>query len=135
MFQNKEFLAKRENLPQMLEEISGEVTKYFNDRIWINRLKVASEEILINIIDYSGSDKIYVSCEYLEGEKTLRLEFVDAGELYNPLEEKPQVDTDAGMDERGIGGLGIFLYETIMDKLEYHCNDGKNHLLAFKKLL
>ena len=135
MFHSKEFLAKREILPQMLEEISGEVTKYFNDRLWINRLKVASEEILVNIIDYSGTDKILVSCEYLEGEKTLRLEFVDAGELYNPLEEKPQVDTDAGMDERSVGGLGIFLYETIMDKLEYHCNDGKNHLLAFKKLL
>ena len=135
MLHNKEFTAVREVLPQILSEISGEVVKYFKDDKWINRLKVASEEILVNIIDYSGSDKVYISCEFLAAEKTLRFEFVDEGELYNPLEQKPEVDMEADMDERGIGGLGIFLYETIMDKLEYHSDDGKNHLVAFKNLL
>ena len=65
----------------------------------------------------------------------MHFEFVDEGELYNPLEEVPEVDIDAEMDVRQIGGLGIFLYKTIMDKLEYHCDDGKNHLLAYKKLV
>lgn len=135
MLHCKEFPAVREVLPQILSEISGEVVKYFKDDKWINRLKVASEEILVNIVDYSSSDKVYISCEFLAAEKTLRFEFVDEGELYNPLEQKPEVDMEADMDERGIGGLGIFLYETIMDKLEYHSDDGKNHLVAFKNLL
>lgn len=135
MLHNKEFPAVREVLPQILSEISGEVVKYFKDDKWINRLKVASEEILVNIVDYSGSDKVYISCEFLAAEKTLQFEFVDEGELYNPLEQKPEVDMEADMDERSIGGLGIFLYETIMDKLEYNCADGKNHLLAYKKLV
>ena len=135
MLHCKEFPAVREVLPQILSEISGEVVKYFKDDKWINRLKVASEEILVNIVDYSGSDKVFVSCEYLADEKILRFEFVDEGELYNPLEQKPEVDIEADMDARSIGGLGIFLYETIMDKLEYHSDDGKNHLVAFKNLL
>ena len=135
MLHNKEFPAVREVLPQILSEISGEVVKYFKDDKWINRLKVASEEILVNIVYYSGSDKVFVSCEYLADEKILRFEFVDEGELYNPLEQKPEVDIEADMDARSIGGLGIFLYETIMDKLEYHSDDGKNHLVAFKNLL
>ena len=135
MLQSKEFPARREILPQVLTEITAEVKKYFTDDKWINRLKVAAEEILVNIVDYSGSEKVWVSCEFLAEEKSLRFEFVDAGELYNPLEEVPQVDIDAEMDERQIGGLGIFLYETIMDKLEYHCDDGKNHLLAYKNLV
>jgi len=132
MIQSKVFPAKREVLPQILKELSEEIVKYFKDDKWRNRLKVAAEEIIINIIDYSGSEKIIVSCEYLEDEQSLRFEFVDEGALYNPLEQKPQVDIDAEFDERGIGGLGIFLYETIMYKLEYHCEDGKNHLLAYK---
>ena len=135
MLQSKEFPARREILPQVLTEITAEVKKYFTDDKWINRLKVAAEEILVNIVDYSGSEKVWVSCEFLAEEKSLRFEFVDEGELYNPLEEVPQVDIDAEMDERQIGGLGIFLYETIMDKLEYHCDDGKNHLLAYKNLV
>lgn len=135
MLQSKEFPASREILPQALTEITAEIKKYFTDDKWINRLKVAAEEILVNIVDYSGSEKVYVSCEFLEDEQTLRFEFVDEGELYNPLEEVPEVDIDAELDERQIGGLGIFLYETIMDKLEYHCDDGKNHLLAYKNLV
>ena len=135
MLQNKEFPANREILPRILTEITNEVKKYFTDKKLINRLKVCAEEILVNIIDYSGSEKVYVSCDFLEDEQTLRFEFVDEGELYNPLEEVPQVDIDAGFDERSIGGLGVFLYTTIMDKLEYHCEDGKNHLLAYKKLV
>ena len=135
MLQNKEFPAEREVLPQMLTEITAEVKKYFTDDKWINRLKVCSEEILVNIVDYSGSKKVWVSCDFLAEKNTLRFEFVDEGELYNPLEEVPEVDIDAELDGRRIGGLGIFLYTTIMDKLEYHCEDGKNHLLAYKKLV
>lgn len=135
MLQNKEFPAEREVLPQILTEVTTEVRKYFTDDKWINRLKVCAEEILVNIIDYSDSKKVYVSCDFLADENTLRFEFVDEGELYNPLEEVPEVDTDANLDERRIGGLGIFLYTTIMDKLEYNCADGKNHLLAYKKLV
>lgn len=135
MLQNKEFPASREILPQMLTEITAEIKKYFTDKTWINRLKVCSEEILVNIIDYSSSKKVWVSCDFLADEDTLRFEFVDEGELYNPLEEVPEVDIEAKFDERRIGGLGVFLYTTIMDKLEYHCEDGKNHLLAYKKLV
>lgn len=101
----------------------------------IKLLKVCAEEILVNIIDYSGSEKIHVSCDFPADENTLLFEFVDDGKLYNPLEEVPEVDIDADLDERRIGGLGIYLYTKIMDKLEYHCEDGKNHLLAYKKLV
>ena len=135
MLQNKEFPADREVLPRMLTEITNEVKKYFTDDKWINRIKVCAEEILVNIIDYSGSKRVYVSCDFLADENTLRLEFVDEGELYNPLGKAPEVDVNAEWDERRVGGLGVFLYTTIMDKLEYHCEDGKNHLLTYKRLV
>lgn len=126
--------TKRELLPEMLAKITDEITKYVNDDKLINRLKVCSEEILVNIVDYSQSDKLYISCEFLDSDNSLRFEFTDEGTPFNPLEEKPEVDIDAGIDERGIGGLGIFLYTTIMDKMEYLYKDGKNHLIAIKKL-
>lgn len=135
MIHSKEFPAKREVLPQMLTEINDEVKKYLTNKKLINRLKVCAEEILMNIIDYSGSKKVYVSCDFLEYEKNLRFEFVDEGKLYNPLEKVPEVDIEAALDDRPIGGLGIFFYTTIMDKLEYRCDDGKNHLLAYKKIV
>ena len=133
MLKDLAFPAERSLLPQMLSTIMGEITKCVKDDKWRNRLKVCSEEILINIIDYSGSDKVHISCEFDDTEKTLHLEFVDEGTPYNPLEKESDVDIDADIDERSIGGLGIFLYTTMMDKQEYRYAGGKNHLIAIKK--
>lgn len=133
----KVFRAERALLPQMLNEITREITRHVVDGKLINRLKVCAEEILVNIIDYAYPDKpgdIEITCEYLSDRKALRFEFVDNGELYNPLEQKPDVDIDAEIDERSIGGLGIFLYTTIMDELKYSCEDGRNHLTTIKNL-
>ena len=126
--------TKRELLPEMLAKITDEITKYVSDDKLINRLKVCSEEIMVNIVDYSNSDKLYISCEFIEVDKSLRFEFIDEGTPFNPLETQPEVDIDAEIDERGIGGLGIFLYTTIMDKMEYRYEDSKNHLIAIKRL-
>lgn len=134
MLKDWSFPAERKELPKMLSEVSNFVAEYVGDDKVYNRLKVCVEEILVNIADYSQSKVVNVSCEFDEKEKNLKFEFVDEGVLYNPLESVPEVDIDAGIEERGIGGLGIFLYTTIMDKMEYRSDDGKNHLIAIKKL-
>ena len=139
MLKNLAFPAKRELLPQMLTKINDEIKSHVTGDKLINRLKVCAEEILVNIVDYAYTDKdadnkLFISCEYLKDKNALRFEFVDEGKPYNPLEEKPEVDINAEIDERDIGGLGIFLYTTIMDKIEYHYTDGKNHLITVKYL-
>lgn len=134
MLKNIMYPAKRELLPRMLGELSHEITRYVGDDKLVNRLKVCSEEILVNIIDYSKSERLWISCEFLQDQKALRFEFVDEGTPYNPLEEKPEIDLESDIDEREIGGLGIFLYTTIMDQLEYKFEEGKNHLIATKNL-
>lgn len=47
-----------------------------------------------------------------------------------------EVDIDAELDERAIGGLGIHLVRTIMDTVEYQRTaDGYNRLVLTKKLI
>ena len=75
-----------------------------------------------------------MNLDYLDDKQALKFDFIDEGIPYNPLEEKPEVDIEAEIDERNVGGLGIFLYTTIMDKLEYKFEDGKNHLTTIKYL-
>ncbi len=132
MLKDVAFPAVREKLPEMLDLLSNEVDPHILQDKWRNRLRVCFEEILVNICDYSGSDKLYISCELINN-NTFRFEFSDDGMPYNPLEEAPEVDVDAGIDERRIGGLGIFLYTTIMTKMEYNYSNGRNHLIALKE--
>ena len=63
----------------------------------------------------------------------IRIEFEDSGKPYNPL-EKADPDITAGVEEREIGGLGIFMVKKFMDTVEYEYKDGKN-ILTIKKSL
>ncbi len=139
MLKNLAFPAKRELLPQMLTKINDEIKSHVTDDKLINRLKVCAEEILVNIVDYAYTDKdadnkLFISCEYLKDKNALRFEFVDEGTPYNPLEQAPEVDINAEIDERGIGGLGIFMVKNSMDNVSYEYKDGKN-ILTIKKNL
>ena len=88
------------------------------------------EEIFVNIVNYSNTDFITVNAEYKDS--TLTIEFVDNGIEFNPL-LKEDPDIPNSIDEAQIGGLGIFLTKKIADELEYHHENGENHLIITKK--
>ncbi|MCE5285605.1 MAG: ATP-binding protein [Pelosinus sp.] len=137
MLKDMIFFADMKKLPYMLDTIMQEVTQYVSDKKLLNRLKLCCEEILANIIDYAYTEKqgnIYVSCEYFADKHSLQFVFADEGTPYDPLAQKCTVDLEAGIEERPIGGLGIFLYTTIMDKVEYKYMSQKNHLILEKNL-
>ena len=55
----------------------------------------------------------------------------DAGKKFNPL-EMPDPDVNLPLEEREIGGLGIFLCKQFMDEVEYRYEEGCN-ILTMKK--
>ena len=63
----------------------------------------------------------------------ITLIFIDQGTPYNPLENKdPDITLD--IEDREIGGLGIFLVKKTMDELSYEYVDGQNILTMKKEL-
>ena len=61
------------------------------------------------------------------------LTFMDNGEPFDPLKRSdPNVQLSA--EERGIGGLGIFLVKQTMDEVRYRYEYGTN-ILTLKKNL
>jgi len=99
-----------------------------------NSIALVIEEIFVNIAAHAyepeeGDVKIRIE---LEGKKSIKLEFEDEGKPYDPLEkESPDVGMTA--EQRDIGGLGIFLYRSIMDEVEYKYENGKNILTLRKR--
>ena len=59
--------------------------------------------------------------------------FEDEGIPYNPLEKKDP-DVTLSVEEREIGGLGIYMVKKSMDEITYENKDGKNILTLMKKL-
>ena len=99
-----------------------------------NNIKIAVEEIFVNIASYaypSGEGDVTVSLP--RNPDKLVMEFRDSGTPYNPL-AKADPDTSLSAGEREIGGLGIFMVRKMMDDVKYRYEDGKNILTIEKHI-
>ena len=89
------------------------------------------DELVANIVDYSNSE--YLDVEIVRDDKSITLRFRDGGIPFNPLKKDPP-DISLPMEEREIGGLGIFLVIKKMDVVEYEHTDGENILTVMKMI-
>lgn len=91
------------------------------------RIRLSVEEIAENIVTYAynnGNGFIEITTS-LENE-ILTISFKDAGVPFNPL-DKQDPDVTLGIDERPVGGLGIFICKKMMDSVSYAFEDGCNN--------
>ena len=99
----------------------------------IFQVNLALEELGINIMNYGETEEdqeILVSLT--SDEDTITITISDAGKPFNPLTEGPEPDVNLGLDERPIGGLGVYLVRTLMDELYYRREGDRNHLTLIK---
>ena len=100
------------------------------------QLDVAIDEIFGNIAYYAygkGRGNATIQIEMEDNPPKITLTFIDQGIPYNPLESKdPDITLD--IEDREIGGLGIFLVKKTMDELSYVYVDGQNILTMKKEL-
>ena len=92
-------------------------------------IRLMAEELVVNIVDYSGSD--YLDVEIERSGELVTFRFRDGGVAFNPLEKEPP-DITQPWEQRRIGGLGIFMVMKRMDKVEYDYTNGENVLTISK---
>ena len=100
------------------------------------QIEVAVEELFVNIAHYAYSPEIgmaTVRVSVKEEPLTVEITFIDNGVQYDPL-AKPDPDVTLSAEERGIGGLGIYMVKKSMDDIQYEYKDGRN-ILTIKKNL
>ena len=94
-------------------------------------LSVVIEELVVNIVNYAHSD--YLDVEIMRDEKSITLRFRDGGQPFNPL-DKEEPDFTVPLENRKIGGLGIFMVIKYMDSVTYDYTGGENILTLIKNL-
>ena len=90
-------------------------------------VNLSIDEILTNTISYGYDDDEPHRIEIivrLEG-AALMVVIVDDSAPFD-LSASPEADLDATLDEREVGGLGLFLVHQMMDNVEYERVDGCN---------
>ena len=129
----KVFPASVTALDDVLEFLDTELDPYdvsIKTRI---SLKIAAEEIFVNIARYAYGENTGDITVTLEADGTgITVGFIDSGIPFDPL-AKPDPDITLSAEKRGIGGLGIFMVKKSMDQLNYEYRDNKNHFTMYKK--
>ncbi len=133
----KNELAELDTLASIIERLSE--THNINPKISY-AINLSLDELITNIISYGYGD----SAEHLinlvfefSGEREygaeLKIILIDDGKEFNPL-EMPAPKTDIPLEERKIGGFGIYFVRKSMDDVFYERKDGKNTLTIIKKI-
>lgn len=98
--------------------------------------EMAVEEMFLNIAKYAyapNNGPATISVELQEEPPVARITFIDSGVAFNPL-DRPDPDLSLPVDERPIGGLGIYMTKKTMDSMTYERNGDRNILCIEKGL-
>ena len=98
------------------------------------QLRMAVEEIYVNqtLYAYPAGDG-WVELRGSVENDTATFTLIDGGTPFDPLAKADPNITLSG-EERGIGGLGIYMVKTMVDELEYEYRDGCNRLMMRRRL-
>ena len=87
------------------------------------KIRLCVEEVEENILSYSGTRWVEVTTAVEDG--MLVIGFQDGGVGFDPL-AGPDPDISVPIEQRQVGGLGIFLCKKMMTSLEYRYENGCN---------
>ncbi|MBI5100613.1 MAG: ATP-binding protein [Nitrospirae bacterium] len=126
--------ARIENLHALIETITGCARQQGFDQKRIGEIDLSAEEALVNVISYAyggGEGEVSVVCGLDDG-GDLNVEISDSGAPFDIL-ARDEPDTTSALDERQIGGLGIYLMKKLMDDVQYRRIEDRN-VLTFRVL-
>ena len=100
------------------------------------KIHLALDELLTNIVSYAydhDHGEVEITYEVVKEPKAIVITLSDEGKEFNPL-ALDEPDTSLSLEDRKIGGLGVFLAKNALDELTYHRENNKNILIAKKHI-
>ncbi|HAO30755.1 MAG TPA: ATP-binding protein [Treponema sp.] len=128
--------ATDENLSAVNDFIHEAAAPFNPPEATMLKVDLAVEELFVNIAHYAyapDTGNVTIECSVSESPATISISLIDSGIPYNPL-EKEDPDITQKLEDRAIGGMGIFLTKQYMDNISYNYTDGKNKITIQKKL-
>lgn len=130
------YTADIENLKKIYADTEKFCEDTFADTKTTYALNLSLDEVFTNIVSYGykndSSKSVDIELEKVGNEIVATVS--DTAPRFNPLIDTKSPDINAKLDERDIGGLGIFFVRKNMDKVSYNYKDGKNQLSMTRKI-
>ena len=130
---SEELLLKVEPRRDELERIHAAVEELGEREDWspglVFRVNLILEELVINIMDYGddeGRHRIEVAVS--SGPDEVIMDLVDSGRPFDPTHDAPEPDLNGALEDRRVGGLGVYFTRTMVKEMHYRREAEHNHL-------
>ena len=128
------------NLESSIESlglIEREVAAFGAEHGWpadlLFHVQLVLDELATNVINHGyGASGHSFQIMIDSKPQAVRIELVDEARAFDPLQDAPQPTTDASVEEREVGGLGVHIAKQLMDEMQYRRQNGKNRLTLVK---
>lgn len=126
--------ASTENLSDVRSFIDVHAKDHGFSSKTIQDVRLAVDEAVTNIIKhaYSNDNSKIIDVELLFFENKLCVQLIDSGKNFK-FETYKIPDIKEQIKRRKRGGMGVYMIHSLMDKVSYSRNGGKNEIKMCKK--
>lgn len=125
--------AELESLSVFREFISDCCAKFNVPNETVFELKLAVDEACTNVIEhgYKGMDPGSIILSFRIESDRILVQLTDFGHVFEPA-EAPKPDLEAALEDRPLGGMGLYLIYQMMDNIDYESSEDGNTLTFTK---
>ena len=127
----RKFINTLDVVGELPEFIATLAKRFGLDDALCSRVNLLLEEALVNVVSYAYPEgttgEIALSACFEDAGGKLILSISDSGKPFDPTKAEAP-DLDASLEDRPIGGLGIYLVRTLADGVEYKRENDRNIL-------
>ncbi|RPI02079.1 MAG: ATP-binding protein [Calditrichaeota bacterium] len=122
-----------QSLDSIFELVDQFRIQYDLDQKTAYEIELAIEEVFTNLVKYNdGTSQISLQIEIINTRLTIVLQDFDVDDF--DITRPPPVDPQARLEERRVGGLGLFLVHKVMDQVEYQYQNRVSTITMIKKI-
>jgi serine/threonine-protein kinase RsbW len=128
--------AVLENVPKVIDCVAQSAREAGFDEQDLYGIQLAVDEACANVVQHAYAGQapgdMEVSCSFDDQMLVIRVR--DWGRGFVP-EDVPEPDIDAPLEERCLGGLGLFLIGQFMDQVQYMLDPQRGNEITMTKRL
>ncbi len=126
MIVEKEFKAETESLNEIQDFICETAEKSDIPANIVTKLNICTDEIVSNIIKYSSAEYVSLKMATSGESPVCTITYIDDGKPFDPVKDAGEFDASVPLEERGEGGMGLFIVKKMMKSVSYRREGNRN---------
>ncbi|MBN1191788.1 MAG: ATP-binding protein [Dehalococcoidales bacterium] len=127
--------STKDNLPVISDFVEETLSSFKADPAIVFKVQLAIDEACTNVINYAyGGNAGYMKIVLERADNDILITINDKGQPFDPT-RAPSPDLTPDLEERKIGGLGIYFIKQIMDEVRYSYDNEEGNTLFLRKSL